>query len=389
MQGLRFTDGERELRQIVPMVRAREHVDAVVVLSEQELANNVRLAATIPGIDAMLSADMHERTMRPIVVPTGTRVVEEGADGAMVGELTLLIVRGRVIGSRWTAHIVGDQVADDPAVAARVAEVRAPFVRGARFDGLAREAIGAHRIGHPIDEVVGFTDVALDRAGHTDDSLPASVEGTAHDLIADAMRETTGADVAMLRGFRFGTELPPGPITREALYHWLPLGGAVARVEGVPGATLERLVQRSVDGAFDPDARRWTGGWLAAFSGLTFDLDLDRPAGSRATNLRVRGHPLDRSGRTTYSLAGLWFADEPETVNACAPCAGGRVRVVRGDAREPLDAVEVVARWLASRPASTARVRAGRVRLVRPLPRPAYGFPVMQPLGVARARPDS
>lgn len=55
------------------------------------------------------------------------------------------------------------------------------------------------------------------------------LSGTSHDLIAEAIRAESGADIGHLRGFRYGTHVAPGPITLEDLFHYLPVGAQVAR----------------------------------------------------------------------------------------------------------------------------------------------------------------
>lgn len=55
------------------------------------------------------------------------------------------------------------------------------------------------------------------------------LSGTSHDLIAEAIRAESGADIGHLRGFRYGTHVAPGPITMEDLFHYLPVGAQVAR----------------------------------------------------------------------------------------------------------------------------------------------------------------
>jgi hypothetical protein len=73
-------------------------------------------------------------------------------------------------------------------------------------------------------------------------------------------------------------------------------------------------------------------------------------------------------------------------VSNCTACAaaGGRVKPVSRPGGGAMDAVEVVAQYLASLPDSIANPVLGRVRLLRPLPRPRYLFDEIQPLQGAR-----
>jgi len=386
-KGLRFTQGDAELARFVHQLRDSAHVDVVVVLSELELANNMRLAEHCAGVDVILSADMHERTTRPIVTSTGTVIVEEGQDGTVVGELTLEVRDGRVASWQFTSHDVTDGLPEDPTITRLVTEARRPFVSGPGFRGDQVNPLNGSPLGKPIDEIVGYAAVPLHRAGYAGSAVPAALEGSSHDFLTDAFRTVTGADIAAVRGFRFGTHVLPGPIHREDLYHFLPIGAQIGVAHGVLGADLRRQIEMSLHGTFDPDPRQWTGGWLFGFSGVTFDVDVSRPFGERASRIRVGGEPLDTLGGRRYTVAGLWFASEPATVNNCGACASSNagVRVLRTDDGRALDAIEVVVRYLAGLGDSTARPATGRVRSLTPLPESPYGFPMLQPFARARA----
>ncbi len=378
-KGFAFTTGDAELPRLIRELRDEKRVDLVVVTSEQELANNIRMAESYPGVDVILSADMHERTERAIVAKSGTIIVEEGQDGAAVGELVLEVAGKRVMKWTWTSHEIGAGTHEEPAVARKVAELRAPFLRGA-FNGTMRNPVNGTPLRAPLDSVIGYTAVPLQRAGFSDERLPAVVEGSSHDFIADAMRAEAHADVAILRGFRYGTQVTAGPITLGDLYHFLPIGGRVARVSAVSGAQLRDVIESCLTGVFDPDPRNWTGGWLHAFSGVTFDLDVSRASGQRASNIRIGGTPLDP--HATYSVAGFWFASEPRALNGCPTCIApdARVEPLVGERGEILDATDIVWRYLNSLPNRTARPAGSRIRLLRPLPAARYGVRVIQPL---------
>jgi 2',3'-cyclic-nucleotide 2'-phosphodiesterase (5'-nucleotidase family) len=381
-RGLTFSPGEGELAHLVTRVRGRERADVVVVASELELANNVRLAEETPGIDVILSADMHELTREPVVASTGTVIVEEGQDGAAVGEITLTVRDGRVAGWQWRLHEITDSLPEDTRVARAVAAARQSFLAGAAFNPNLRNPLNGALLVAPIDQVVGYTAVPLHRANPADQAMPAVMEGSSHDFLSDAIRAAAGADVALIRGFRYGTQVRPGPITRADLYHYLPIGGQVAVADSVPGRVLWHYLEASLEGTLAPDPRLWTGGWFVGTSGLALEVDPYRADGARLRSVLVNGAPLDTTAGQWYSVAGLWFPSEPDAVTNCTECvgAGGRVRLVKAPRSGSPDAVEIVAAYLASLPDSTVSPVVGRVRLVRPLPPHLYRFDELQPL---------
>lgn len=381
-KGLVFSRGEAELAEFIPILRAVEKVDVLIVASELGLANNVRLADQFAGIDVILSSDMHEETPQPVIARTGTLIIEEGQDGTLLGELQLEIANGKVERWRWTAHTIDDTVKEDIDIARAVKAARERFVTGPGFTQSVNPFNGA-RLTRPIDTVVGHTRQALYRGNASDRDMPAVVEGSSHSFITDAFRVIAKANVAATRGFRYGTFIAPGPITLECLYHLIPIGPQ-AGVVRIQGRWLKRQLENAAEGSLDPNPAHWSGGWMFAYSGLTFDLDPYRATGFRVSNIRVDGKPLDPEG--VYSYAGYWYADDPEDINGCdcPKLPGTFIRVVRGENGEILDGTDIVAQYLASLPDRTVEQISARVRLLKNLPAAVFGFPELQPLRGAR-----
>ena len=84
-KGVRFTKGDAELKEFVTLLREKEKVALVIMMSELGLSNNIRLAEQTPGVDVILSSDMHEITREPVVTSTGTLIAEVGQDGQVIG----------------------------------------------------------------------------------------------------------------------------------------------------------------------------------------------------------------------------------------------------------------------------------------------------------------
>lgn len=373
-EGIRFTGDAHEVPGHVAALR-RAGVDLVVLVSEFGLAKNIRIAEDNPGIDVVLSSDMHEETREVVRTGTGAPVSEVGQDGTRVGVLDVVLGDGGLADWSYTLHRVDDSLEPDPEVAALVAEVRRPFLAGPGFHRHTNPINGTV-LARPIDEVVGHTDIALHRSDFTDGERPAVVCGTSHDMIAEAIRAEAGADVGHLRGFRYGTHVAPGPIRVEDLFHHLPVG-AQCGVAEVAGSRLARLLENSADGALNPDPWAWKGGWVHATAGITYDLDPTAPAGARTSEVRVRragaeqSEPLDETA--SYRVAGYYYDAAPDKVGPLP--ADGPIEVLGDEA--PLDVTEVVARHLATHRVTEVPAP---IRLTAPLPGPSHGNPEIQPL---------
>ncbi len=132
------------------------------------------------------------------------------------------------------------------------------------------------------------------------DSRNAMVRGgeaAIGNLFADALRETTGADVAILNGGGFrgnrvydaGTRLSRQDVLRE-----LPFGNK-AFVLQVSGNQLYAVLEQAF-----AKAENLTGAFPQT-SGLTVRADVTRPPGRRVVSVKVDNKPLDV--KSTYKLA--------------------------------------------------------------------------------------
>nr|VFK54819.1 MAG: Calcineurin-like phosphoesterase [Candidatus Kentron sp. TUN]VFK59972.1 MAG: Calcineurin-like phosphoesterase [Candidatus Kentron sp. TUN] len=189
--GFYLTPGEEELRAAVPLLRDTLEVDLVVLLSERGLAANLELVEAIPGVDIVLSSDMHEETWQVLQAKTGTLLVEEGQDGTMLGEMHLTIKDRAITGWQWTPHRIGtENIRPDPKIAAQIHKIRAHFVKGGEFRSHVNP-LNASVLRTPIDTVIGFTKVSLHRSNFSDvkEDMPAVIEGSSHDFLADAFRD--------------------------------------------------------------------------------------------------------------------------------------------------------------------------------------------------------
>ena len=388
-KGVRFTKGDAELKELVALLRQKEKVALVIMMSELGLSNNIRLAEQTPGVDVILSSDMHEITREPVVASTSTLIAEVGQDGQVIGELNLTVENGRLANWNWTLHHIDDRVTPNPDIARLIADIRMPFLSGPNFTQQVNPFNGT-MLTRPLDTVVGRTKVALHRMNFTSRTPAAVIEGSSHIFLTDAFRHEAGADIAAIRGFRYGTVVRPGPITLADLYHFIPIGPQIAKGT-IKGKQLKAQLENSIDGSLNPDVSKWTGGWLFNFSGVRAEIDPYAKAGERARNILVADHltnawkPLDPEADYTY--ASYYYARDPDLINTVPVQA---ISIVKDKEGRDLDAVEVVARYLAGLPNRTTAPKTGRLKLVKPIPTAIFGSPEIQPWrGVMQSAPPA
>ena len=117
------------------------------------------------------------------------------------------------------------------------------------------------------------------------------------DLVADAIKSATGADVAITNGggIRFNRVYVPGhKLTRRNILNELPFGNTTVMVE-ISGAGLLAALENGVSHLPDPAGR------FPQISGMTVEVDLKRPPGNRVVSVKVGNEPLRTERR--YKLA--------------------------------------------------------------------------------------
>lgn len=381
-KGLKFTDGTAEYAKYVKVLRDEKNVDLVVVISELGLHSNLTLADEIPGVDIILSSDKHEITIEPIVSKNGTLLVEQGMDGQAVGELKVKVKKGEIIDKKYVSHRITDRFKDNPAIAAAVASVRKPYVVGPQFQaGKIRNPFNGSFLRYPIDTVIGQTEIPLYRSNFSNEVMPAVIEGSSHNLLADAFRTMTGAQLGAITGFRYGTTVGVGPIKLEDIYHYMPIGPQIAKGQ-LSGAQIKKQLEGKAQGEQGREGE-WVNGWTAGYSGLTADFDPLAPAGNRFSNIVVNGKPLDMAA--SYTVAGFYYDQVPTLINR-VPAKG--IAVLKDKDGGILDGTDVVKNYIESldgRTVNADNLRLNRIRLLNPLPPEEHGIREMQPLG-ARAK---
>lgn len=236
----------------------KEGAEAVVALTQAGFDVNRRLLVEVPGVDAVLTEEESETVSvvrwvggRPVASPCGN-----------LGSVVELVLekRGGRVRARVAAHPVDGSVLPDPDLA------RAEAAWMARLDERLAAPVGS--LAEPLDNL-------------------GSVERETGlgDLVADAFREASGADLALVLGSSLRAPLPAGPLTRRHAMSVLPFGNRVVTVE-LTGASLRAALERGL-----ASAGRRTGSLLQV-SGLALAADLSAPEGRRLLEARAGGVPL-------------------------------------------------------------------------------------------------
>ncbi len=149
------------------------------------------------------------------------------------------------------------------------------------------------RLDSELAEIVGTTETEL----VTLRSAVRTEETTFGNLVADAMREATGSDIAITNGggIRADKTYAPGTeLSRRDILSELPFGNVTVVVE-LSGADIEAALENGVSQVEE------TAGRFPQVSGLSFTYDAAAEPGNRVTEVTVGGEPLDPAA--TYRVA--------------------------------------------------------------------------------------
>jgi 2',3'-cyclic-nucleotide 2'-phosphodiesterase (5'-nucleotidase family) len=122
------------------------------------------------------------------------------------------------------------------------------------------------------------TDLTRDRTG----------ESSLGDIVTDAMREASGAQIAFQNGGGIRTNIPKGPITLGTVFTALPFDDDIVSMD-LTGEQIRELLEKSV-----------LSENMLQISGLQVVYDLSKSEGAKVASVKVAGEPME--DQTTYRV---------------------------------------------------------------------------------------
>jgi sulfur-oxidizing protein SoxB len=279
---------DAELQTLVDDLRAKEKVDAVVLLSHNGMDVDLKLASRVSGIDLILGGHTHDAVPRPVAVanPKGrTLVSNAGSNGKFLAVVDLDLAPGELRDIRYRLlPVFSDLLKPDPEMEALVASLEAP--QAASF---GRRLASAEE--------------TLYRRGN--------FTGTMDHLLCDALRGQLDAQISLSPGFRWGTTIPAGgDITVADVLAQTATTYSEVYVQPMTGAQIRTVMEDVCDNLFNPDPFYQQGGDMVRVGGLSYRCEPGAASGKRISNLTLTdGAPLDAD--KTYKVAG-WASVNPQ-----------------------------------------------------------------------------
>ena len=105
---------------------------------------------------------------------------------------------------------IDSSIMPDPKIEALIEKVRVPFKKDSTANTY-KSQFSDKALRGVITHTVGQTKIDLHRSNFSDaKEMNAVIEGSSHNFIAEAFHVESGADLGVIRGFRYGTPISKG-----------------------------------------------------------------------------------------------------------------------------------------------------------------------------------
>ncbi|MEP6718491.1 MAG: 5'-nucleotidase C-terminal domain-containing protein [bacterium] len=292
--GLEFKDPLSEAKKWVPLLRAKERADVVVIAMHMGLEEDLRtgeinpgqvqneneaiaIARQVPGVDLIFMGHTHRDV--PSVVINGVQLLQANYWGRHLARADLYLQNQ---GNRWRVYARSTRtiaVDDKFAADAELLKIGEPYDR-------ETQAWLSHTIGESAAELTAteatFRDTAI------------------LDLVQRVQMEAGHADVSMVASFNEKARIAKGPVTVRDIAGLYIYENTLVVLE-VTGQQLKEALEHSAKyfRPYEPGktARELVDEKIPSYNfdiaaGVSYELNLSKPFGQRIENLQFHGRPL-------------------------------------------------------------------------------------------------
>jgi 5'-nucleotidase len=282
-----FQDEVESIRADVAALQA-EGVTKIIALTHVGLPHDLRIAAGVPGLDAVVGGHSHtylsaSDPARRGAYPTWVSqddgslvpVVQAYAYSKYLGHLELTFDdAGNLVYAGGDTLLLDSSVAEDPAIAARVKELAGPI-----------EELKARVVAEAAGDIDGDRNSCRQR------------ECTMGNLVADAMLDRVkdqGVSIAIQNGGGLRASIQAGQVTMGAVLTVLPFQNTLSTFEA-KGSTIVKALENGASQVEEGAGR------FVQVAGLKYTFDPALPAGARVSDVMVME-------------GGAWVPIDPEKV---------------------------------------------------------------------------
>ncbi|WP_352406307.1 bifunctional metallophosphatase/5'-nucleotidase [Acetoanaerobium noterae] len=262
-----FTDTIAAAKKAVEALE-KENVDVIIALThlglDQGDDTSDKVAEAVDGIDIVIDGHSHT-TLEEGRMVKNTLIASTGEYDKAFGIVTLKIANGEVTEKSAKLMAAADtkDIVPHPDVVALLADIDK----------------GLNEI---LSEKIGTSTVMLDGAREN----VRTKETNFGQLVADAMLDATGAEVALTNGGGIRASIEAGDITKNHIVTSFPFGNYLVTKE-VKGKDIKAALEHGLSKYPEQN------GGFPHVAGITFTFNTANPAGSRVSDLMIGGSPID------------------------------------------------------------------------------------------------
>jgi len=294
VRGVTFKDEADTANALVPQLKA-QGADAIVLLIHQ--------GGKTPTFTAGNTCDGLYGDILPILPkldPAVTTIVSGHTHWAYVCRGTPQVGAGRLMTSagKYAYFATDIRLEFDPATHRLVGQDARNIIvgNGERGEDPAEAAL--------VDRyAAAIAPIASRLIGHLTAPAPHAVddfESPAADLVADSMLAATrapeqgGAQVALVNATGVRVDLPGGDVRYDQAFAMMPFGNNLV-VMTLTGAQIKEALEQEYKGSIRPGLTRPSA--MVPSAGVTYAVDMSKPAGGRVSDIRFNGKALDTAGK--------------------------------------------------------------------------------------------
>ncbi|MBM4275528.1 MAG: bifunctional metallophosphatase/5'-nucleotidase [Deltaproteobacteria bacterium] len=255
---LKFLEPEKTVEKYREILS--KQADFFIILAHLGHQRERQLAQRVKGIPVIIGGHSHTKVLEPAVVGD-TLVVQAWEHAKALGVLDLTVKDGKIVKYQG-----------------RLEEIKP--VHGQENPAVQRiVAAYAWKVDAQMNVPVAEAQVDLDG------ERVRTKETNLGNLIADIMRETARAQVALTNGGGIRASIPKGQVKVKEVYTTLPFDNYLVAIS-LTGRQLKEALEHGVSSLEEPAGR------FPQVSGLSFTYSRAAPVGSRVKEVLVQGQPL-------------------------------------------------------------------------------------------------
>jgi sulfur-oxidizing protein SoxB len=286
----RFGIHADNLQKMIDELRQTHKVDAVLLLSHNGMAVDLKLASAVTGLDIILGGHTHDAVPAPVLVKNagGTTIVTNaGTAGKFIAVLDLELGKGRLKDLHYRLlPIYTDRIKPDATVRAAIEAADAPHVA-------------------MLDEKLATTEALLYRRNN--------FYGSVDQVIMDATREEMDAQIAFSPGFRWGNSFLSGTaLTMGDLLTETAITYPMAYVAMMTGADIKAMMEDVCDNLFNPNPYYQQGGDMIRVGGMNYACAPAKLIGHRISEMVLDNGETVEAGKT-YKIVSWASVSLPQT----------------------------------------------------------------------------